>query len=222
MKLTEATKLRVLYFLVFSCTASWLPIFADYLKDRGLTGIEISTVLSVTPLMMFVMQPVFGYLSDKFGYKKALLVATLFAALSYVLYLAEGNFVSYLLITACMSLFYNSTQPLLDSLSLQLVQKDPTFSYGSLRVAGAAGWACTGTVTGYFIDQINIAVIFIFSAATMFLAFICTFSLAGDANVSDSAGEKKKHSVVDVLQNRDLLFLLFCVFLISTGGTTIW
>ena len=57
MKLSEANRLRLLYFLVLSCTASWLPIFADYLKDHGLTGIEIGVVLSVTPFMMLFIQP---------------------------------------------------------------------------------------------------------------------------------------------------------------------
>ena len=40
MKISEANKLRILYFLVFCCTASWLPIFADYCKEQGLSGIQ--------------------------------------------------------------------------------------------------------------------------------------------------------------------------------------
>ena len=57
MNISEANKLRILYFLAFSCTASWLPIFADYLKERGLNGIQIGVILSVTPVMMFLVQP---------------------------------------------------------------------------------------------------------------------------------------------------------------------
>ena len=72
MILSEANKLRILYFLVFCCTASWLPIFADYLKDRGLSGIEIGFVLSIAPVMMFIVQPFYGMAADTFGYKKCL------------------------------------------------------------------------------------------------------------------------------------------------------
>ena len=50
MKISEANKLRILYFLVFCCTAAWLPIFADYCKDRGLSGIKTGIILSITPL----------------------------------------------------------------------------------------------------------------------------------------------------------------------------
>src|SRR5687768_4028570 len=180
MKLNEAVKLRILYFLAFSCTASWLPIFADYLKERGLTGVQIGVILSITPLMMFLVQPLYGMLADRLGYKKCLLWSSFFAALSYIFYLFQGNFASYLFITVCMSFFYNSIQPLLDSLSLRLIQKNPAFSYGTLRIAGAAGWAFTGTIVGYYIDQLNTSVIFVFSAVTMFLTFIFAFSIQGD------------------------------------------
>ena len=71
MNITEANKLRILYFLAFSCTASWLPIFADYLKDRGLNGIQIGVILSITPVMMFLVQPLQECLPIGLGTKNA-------------------------------------------------------------------------------------------------------------------------------------------------------
>src|ERR1700704_6297576 len=108
MKISDANRLRILYFLVFSCTASWLPIFAEYLKDRGLTGIKIGIILSVTPLMKFLVQPFYGMLADRFGYKKCLLLSSFFASLSFLFYLFAGGFVWLFTITVCISLFYNS------------------------------------------------------------------------------------------------------------------
>jgi MFS transporter, PPP family, 3-phenylpropionic acid transporter len=222
MKINEAAKLRILYFLVFSCTASWLPIFADYLKERGLTGIQIGVILSITPLMMFLVQPLYGMLADRLGYKKCLLWSSFFAALSYLFYLLQGNFASYLFITVCMSFFYNSIQPLLDSLSLRLIQKNPAFSYGTLRIAGAAGWAFTGMLVGHYIDAVNTSVIFVFSAITMLLTFIFGFSMQGEEQNATVSTKKSSKDLRAVFRNRDLLFMLFCVFLISAGGTTIW
>lgn len=222
MRINEAAKIRILYFLVFSCTASWLPIFADYLKERGQTGIQIGVILSIPPLMMFLFQPFYGMLADRMGYKKCLLWSSCFAALSYVFYLFEGNFTSFFVITIGMSLFYNSIQPLLDSLSLKLIQQDPSFSYGTLRIAGAAGWAITGTVVGYYIDHVNTAVIFVFSAVSMLLTFLVAFSIQADDKKPAVSAGRSRHNLKAVFGNRDLIFLLICVFLISTGGTTIW
>ena len=222
MKISDANRLRILYFLVFSCTASWLPIFAEYLKDRGLTGIKIGIILSVTPLMMFLVQPFYGMLADRFGYKKCLLLSSFFASLTYIFYLFAGGFGWLFLITVFMSLFYNSLQPILDSFSLKLAQNDPTFSYGRLRIAGAAGWAFTGIVVGHFIDTINTTIIFVFSAVSLFLTFLFSFSLKVDKEkITDAAGNPFKN-IREVFGNRILIFLLVSVFLISVGATTIW
>lgn len=172
MKISEANRLRILYFLVFCCTASWLPIFADYLKDHRLSGVRIGIILSVTPVMMFLVQPFYGMLADKIGYKKCLIWSSLLASITYIFYLFDGGFLYLFLVTVCMSLFYNTLQPVLDSLSLTLAKKNPSFSYGTLRIAGAAGWAFTGIVVGHYIDAISTTVIFAFSACSMLLTFL--------------------------------------------------
>lgn len=223
MKVSEANRLRILYFLIFSCTAAWLPIFADYLKDHGLSGIRIGIILSVTPLMMFLVQPVYGLLADRIGYKKCLLVSSLCASVSYVFYLVDGGFIYLLVVTVFMSLFYNSIQPLLDSLSLTFTQKNRSFSYGSLRLAGAAGWACTGILAGYYIDQISTTVIFAFSAVSMLLTFILAITLhyqKQPAAVTTRTSAKK--DLKEIFQNKKLIFLLCCVFLIYAASSPVY
>jgi MFS transporter, PPP family, 3-phenylpropionic acid transporter len=222
MKITEPNKIRILYFLVLSCTASWLPIFADYLKGRGLSGIQIGTILSITPFMMFAVQPFYGALADKLGYKKCLIVSSLFASFSFAMFLMKGGFVWLFIITALMSLFYNSIQPVLDSLSLVLAGKNQTVNYGTLRIAGALGWASTGTIVGYFIDSIDTTVIFVSSATSMLLTFLVAFSLASTDDRKTATKSEPSESVLLIFSNRYLIFLLLCVFLVSAGATTIW
>ena len=222
MKISEGNKLRILYFLVFCCTASWLPVFADYLKDRGLTGIQIGLILSVTPFMMFLVQPFYGMIADRFGYKNCLIVSTVFASLAYAGYLFEAGFLYLLVITVWMALFYNTLQPLLDGLSLTLAQRNPKFSYGSLRMAGAAGWSFTGIIVGHYIDQVNTTVIFAFSATSLLLAFIFSFSLGKDQTNPTRVRASSMKDIRSVLANKTLIFLLIAVFLVSAGATTIW
>jgi PPP family 3-phenylpropionic acid transporter len=222
MKISEANRVRILYFLVFCCTAAWLPIFADYLKAHGLTGIKIGIILSITPLMMFLVQPFYGMLADRLGYRKCLLLSSVLTSVIYIFYLFKGGFVYLFIITIFMALFYNSIQPLLDSLSLNLVQNNPSFSYGTLRIAGAAGWAFTGIVAGYFIDKVNTSVIFAISAISMLLTFFFSFSLKPDKAKRSLDGGQSFANIKEVFASKILIFLLICVFLISAGATTIW
>jgi MFS transporter, PPP family, 3-phenylpropionic acid transporter len=222
MKLSEAWRLRILYFLAFCCTASWLPVMADFCKSRGLSGTQTSLILSITPVMMFLVQPLYGSFADKFGFKKCLIFSSFFASISFLGYLHDGGYTWLILVTLFMSLFYNTIQPVLDSLALRLEQANPKFSYGSLRIAGAAGWSFTGILTGQVIDGININAIFIISSVSMALVFAFTFLLNPDAREKNSAAGSAFKNVGTVIKTPSLIFLLVCVFLISAGATTIW
>ena len=222
MKLQSATVLRILYFLVFCCTASWLPVLADFCKSRGLSQIQTSLILSITPIMIFLVQPIYGMMADKFGYKKTILTASLLSALSYLGYLMDAGFAWMIVVTIFMSLFYNTIQPVLDSLSLQLAAKNPKFSYGTLRIAGAAGWSFTSIITGQVIDAANISFIFIISSVSMLLVFVFAFLLQSDSKEKIIAEGNSFKNISEVIKNPSLIFLLACVFLVSTGATTIW
>ena len=218
--MSKATALRIVYFLVFCCTGAWLPKLYDYCVYKQLSGTQSAFILSITPIMMFAVQPVYGFLADKLGHKKTLLLSTLLAAVSYLGYLFNVGFGGLIMVTAIMSLFYNTIQPVLDSMALQVAKSNPKFSYGTLRFYGAVGFAFTTIITGQVIDAVNITVIFIVSAITMLLAFLFCFFLKDELHEKSSASAYS--NVWGVIKNRSLLFLLFCVFLVSMGATTIW
>lgn len=221
MKISEANRLRILYFLVFCCTAAWLPIISTFLVDSGLNAWQKSIVMAITPLMMFLVQPFYGAIVDRVGYKKCLLLATLLASITYLGYLPNQSFWWLTLVTFLMSLFYNTIQPILDSLSLQLAQNNPNFSYGKLRIAGAAGWAFTGIITGYLIDFTDTTIIFLVSAISMFLAFLFALPMKTQGK-KEAVADQSFQYVGKLLKIKSLLFLLVCVTLISAGTQAIW
>src|SRR4026209_934092 len=179
--MSKATALRIVYFLVFCCTGAWLPKLYDYCVYHGLSSTQSALVLSITPIMMFVVQPVYGFIADKLGYKKTLLISTLLASISYLGYLYNRGFAWLIIITAFMSLFYNTIQPVLDIMALQIAKHNSKFSYGTLRFYGAAGFAFTTIITGQVIDAVDITAIFIVSSITMLLAFIFCFFLENES-----------------------------------------
>jgi MFS transporter, PPP family, 3-phenylpropionic acid transporter len=224
MKLTEAARLRILYFFAFACQSAWAPIFADYLGGKNFTGFKLGFILSITPAMMFLVQPIYGYVADKVGYKKTLLLASVLATLSFLGYIIKGGFIYVTSITIMMSLFFNTVQPILDSIALQITNKDSNFSYGSLRIAGAAGWSFMGIVTGYVIVNTSTQIIFSISAIAMAITFFFALSLP---NFSNTQTEEKStmpalKQIASLLSNKLLLKILIITIFISTASTTIW
>jgi MFS transporter, PPP family, 3-phenylpropionic acid transporter len=224
MKLNEANRLRVLYFWAFCCQAAWSPIFADYVTGKGFTGFKLGLLLSITPAMMFLVQPIYGYVADKVGYKKTLLIASLLAAASFMGYVLEGGFYYMAGVTILMSLFFNTIQPVLDSMALQLSNKNKKFSYGSLRIAGAAGWSFMGIVTGYLIHNLSTQIIFIISAVAMGITFLFALGLPSFQNKIETKKSTipAAKQIANLLGNPQLLKILVAVMFISVAGTTIW
>ena len=222
MSIRQSVLIRILYFLVFCCTASWLPVLADFCHNKGLTPAQISLVLSTTPIMMFAVQPLYGFLSDRFGYKKSLLIASSLASISYLVYLMGDGFYWILLSTFLMSVFYNTIQPLLDSISLKLVEVDKQLSYGSLRVAGAMGWSLTGLVIGQVIDQFDIKFIFLVSSISMALFFVFALFMKSRSEESLVVETLTLKGAGKLVVNKQLMILLAVVLLVSIAGTSIW
>ena len=162
---------------------------------------------------VFLVQPLVGMISDRMGYKKSLLLASAGAGLFFIAYNLQGGFWYLFFITIFMALFYNSVQPVLDSLALKLENDNPNFSYGSLRIAGAAGWSLMGIVNGYLIDGISLNVIFVLSAISMLFTFLFALLL------KDAANEVKEKTKVSFTV---LLFILIAIFFVSVGATAIW
>jgi PPP family 3-phenylpropionic acid transporter len=222
MRLTEVNRLRLLYFLILSCTASWLPLFADNLKSRGLSGIQIGIILSVTPISMFLVQPFVGMLADRWGFRRSMMVYSLMATIAFFLLQLDASFGMLVVMTVFMSVFYNGLQPVMDSLTLQLTQRDPTFSYGIVRLAGAAGWAVTGIVIGYFIDALDTRVIFMYSGASLLLVFFLSTTIPHDYTKEKSTEGFSFGSALREIVTPSLLVILMAFFLVSAAATTIW
>ena len=179
-------------------------------------------IMNVTPITMFLIQPVYGFMSDRLGHRKCLLASTLLAGILFLLYLKEGSFLGLLLVTVCMSLFYNGIQPILDALALKLAEQSPDFNYGSIRVAGAAGWAFTGIITGYYIDELDTRVIFMFASGSLIAAFLVALTLPDTPALKPGETCAPLRRSIRDLMSRNLVFFLISVVLLSASVTTIW
>ena len=91
-----------------------------------------------------------------------------------------------------------------------------------MRIAGAAGWAFTGIITGQVIDAVNITVIFLVSFISMFFVFMFTLGITTVKPERIRIEGNSFSHLKKVLKNYQLVFLLICVLLVSAGATTIW
>lgn len=238
MKLSEAARVRLLYFFTFCCQAAWLPRYADFLTKKGFAGLELGVLMSVPPAMMFAAQPVFGFFADRFGHRKTLIWSAAAAAFFFAAHLfLTSSFWLVAAVAAGMALFFNATQPVVDALALRAAERDERVSYGRLRFWGAAAWSLTGLANGWLIDVFDLEIMFWTAAAAMILTVLVALtlpkkgepkSLEADGSalrIPHSAFEKAPSLAADLragIENRPLFGFLAAVALVSVAQTPIW
>src|SRR3990172_1880140 len=110
--------ISVIYFFVYASWSAWWPLFTVYLQEAGLNGIQTGIVASIAPVLMFIVQPFWGVVEDRWGRKKLLILSLLLSALSLIGFLWIQGFWPIIFLTLIFSLFLNPIYPVVDALAL--------------------------------------------------------------------------------------------------------
>ena len=144
------------YFFYFAFVGMFAPYWSLYLKSIQFDAVQISILLSVSPVMRMIAPNVWGWLADKTG--KRLLVVQLAALGGAVCYLGvffTTQFWGMLLVLATMSFFWSASMPLVEATTLTYLGKN-TAHYGRIRSWGSVGFIVAVLGLGYAFDYIAI------------------------------------------------------------------
>ncbi|MCC3372324.1 MFS transporter [Cohnella sp. REN36] len=126
-------------------TLTYLPL---YFAHRGYGAAQIGLMMMAGPFAAVLAQPVWGYMSDKFGRIRTLILLLwlLTATSSYFLFTTEGYGYGFLF-TLMLHFFMIPATPLLDSMAIHYA-KQWGEAYGPIRMWGSAGVVCFSLLTG--------------------------------------------------------------------------
>ncbi|MGD6961609.1 MFS transporter [Fictibacillus phosphorivorans] len=173
--------LKGFYLLSFFGLGSLFPLLGVYFKDSvALSGTEIGTLMSISPVVMIFAQPLWGVVTDYSRRPRSVLVLSLLltAGLGYTIYLFESYF--WLIgILIAFSFMQSALVPVSDSILLNYVQKENK-QYGNYRLFGAIGFAVAVYIAGKLSDSIGIQVIFYMFTTVLLLCILFVFKMPKD------------------------------------------
>ncbi|MGG1687956.1 MFS transporter [Pseudalkalibacillus sp. NRS-1564] len=187
---------------------SYMPV---YFQQSGMSESKIGSILAIGPLAAIMAQPFWGYISDKFGtIKKVLLVTLVGVAIISIFLLTNHNYVFILISAAAFYVFMSPTGALGDSLAVKTAAS-VNRNFGSIRTWGSIGFAVSTLVVGQFFAFFGIAFILVPFMLMILLAFFTAM------RVSDVETHNKPVTVWDAIRigknPRFLLFLITIMFL---------
>ncbi|MCA1319939.1 MFS transporter [Bacillus tianshenii] len=221
------------YFLVFFSFGALFPLLTVYLKeDVGLSGSQIGMIMSISPVVMILIQPMWGVFSDYTQKPRQILIGTLFfTGLAGFVFAFVGSYAGLLVIAFLLAFSQSALVPISDSITLNYVQKTKG-NYGSIRLWGAVGFAIAVLVSGKLSEYFSLTVIFYVFAIGLFIAMLVVFFLpkesqAMNVNIRDGIGTlMKMPKFVLFLVTTFLIFgpvfannFYFGLFITDIGGT---
>ncbi|WP_273130706.1 MFS transporter [Bacillus weihaiensis] len=200
------------YFFVFFGFGSLFPLLSVYLKDViGLSGSQIGTIMSISPVVMIIVQPLWGVLSDVTQKPTYILtVALILTGISGIIFSFLGHYYMIIIIATLLAITQSALVPLSDSIAVNYAQKT-NVQYGSIRLWGAVGFALAVLVMGWVSDVTNLVVIFYGFGLTLFIATLFAWRLPKENQTLKVSLKEGFRELVNVPRYFVFLFVAFLV-----------
>ena len=149
MKNSQFAKFKSFYLFSFFAVGGLTPLLSVYLaNEAGLNGIEIGAITSAGPIVMIVMQPLWGMVCDWSGKPaKILSLTSLLAGVVGLGYLVSDEYLYLLVVAVVVAVFQSAIIPVSDSITLQYTTQHQG-NYGNIRLFGSLGYGVAVFVMG--------------------------------------------------------------------------
>ena len=210
--MNENIKYKILTFIRYLGDSFFYPFFAVFLKSRGLIESEIGLILSISPLVGILINPLYSMICKNFNKtKNTLMIITVLEAIFILLITLSSNFILISILTVLMAIFGSTHYGLFDSL-LAIHSKHNNVNYSSIRIFGSMAYIIGTTIGGTIIDKASYIVCFgicgiLFVLSGVFYALINKYN--EDSEVDEKILDKKS-----VLKNKNLWFFIIVYSLI--------
>lgn len=215
-------QLSAVFFFFFVSWSACYSLFAIWLsQELGLNGQATGIIFSINALFSLLMQPLYGFISDKIGVRKLLLMGVsslLVLTGPFFIYVYQPLLQYNVTIGAIVGGLFLGTG-FLASVGMiesyvEKISRKYQFEYGRSRMWGSLGWAAATFFSGRLFN-INPNLNFWMSSVAAIIMVLIVFSLKIEVNESDIK-EAESVSLKDVMN----LFKLkdFWAFILFTIG----
>ncbi|EAA8389855.1 oligosaccharide MFS transporter [Salmonella enterica] len=215
-----------LYLFAWSATMAFFVIWTT--QHLGISATQTGLLFSINAFIALLMQPFFGFISDKFGLKKKLiwlLVALLLPVGPFFIYiyapLLKHNFWTGAVLGGIyLGIIFNSGSGVIDSY-IDKISRRYRFEYGRVRMWGSLGWAAAAWIVGRYIDSIPNLSFWLASCAIVVAAiyFMLTKIELTEEEIERTDSLKVSHALELAKNSQFWMLLLFTLFVTQIYDT---
>ena len=216
----ETNKYKILATIRYLGDGLFYPFFALYLRSREMTEAHIGFILSISPLLAILMNPIYSKICKKpKDTKNVLMLITILEGLCIASIAFIKDFYIISAITLLMAIFGACHYGLMDALTA-LYADQAKINYSSIRLFGSAAYIIATTIggilcnTSFKLSFILSGVLFIVSGA------IYHILMPMEVEETNEAPDNKDNSFIVVLKSKELWFFGL-IYMLLLGTTKI-
>lgn len=172
-----------------------LPTFAT--KELGISDFEIGMVIAIYSLVQFLLNPVFGKISDKIGRRPVILISLLMTAISYVIFSFTHTFLM-LLLSRLLAGFGGSNIGVAQAYIADITTKEER-SKGMGLIGAAFGLGFVfGPLAGGILSKYGYDVAGFGAAGFSSIAFLFAFFALPESNLDRTESKKFEIKMFDL------------------------
>jgi predicted MFS family arabinose efflux permease len=147
--------MRMLYLTYYASLGALMPYLPVYFHSLGHSGSAIGILGAVKPLTTFLVAPLWGILSDRYGNHVSLLQFTFVSSLMFQLMVGWGINLNFLIASVFITALLNApVKSLIDTVVMEkLTADEDRHQFGQLRLWGQIGFGVGSSVVGSLLSM---------------------------------------------------------------------
>lgn len=208
--------LKLKFFLIFLYTgfACFSPYLQVYFKGKNLTYIHMGIAFAGSSIIGVVIQPIWGYISDKYINKRKTMIVSMAASLVVILFIEANSFGVILCILFIYNIFTCQIGSVSDAYVYDVIDEKKNISYSNFRYLATAAYALTTLLMGFAIKSygfdFTLIVFEVFSFAGLIL--LINMRYEGKQNLEVI----RANDIKQTLKNKKLIIFFISIFFISS------
>lgn len=202
-------KLNYIYFMIYGSMACFFPYLTPLLKYKGYSYSKIGVIVALNSVISIVFQPIWGFVADRYGTKKKVIVLSAMASSLLIINLAlSHNFLYTLIASSIFIVFQCPLGSVTDALCYDIIEGNRKFTFGRFRLMGSLGYALIAFSCGYVAKIYGVQWVFFLYTLVALLALLGYITLHP---------AKKKRSINISLKDVDVVFKnkAFMIFILA-------
>jgi len=191
------------YYASMGVIIPYMPL----LLSKSVVTHQIGILMAIGSLIMILMQPVWGWLSDRLGIRLILLITISGTILTTVGLIKANSFFEWVLVISVYFLFQSPIGTLVDTMAITKFTKQ----FGSIRLWGSIGFGTFVFIGGFLIGT----PIYIIHICLLLISLLLSFLLIEPQKSKRKKISAQKSAVI--FKNGHLIMILFLLFLTSVS-----